>query len=255
MIEEVRDLMDRYSSWLREKTVLREINDWVEVTTPYLDRHNDYMQLYVQPRNGGYLLSDGGYIVDDLKLSGCDLNTPKRQELLNVTLNGFGVQIDDEGALIAKATVSNFQLKKHNLVQAMLAVNDLFYLATPIVTSLFLEDVAAWMDLHDIRYTPQVKFTGHSGYDHLFDFVIPKSRQAPERILKAINRPNRNTAQALSFAWVDTRDVRSPDSRAYAFLNDREVEPSSTVVDALSNYDVHPVLWSQREEVREKLAI
>ncbi|WP_418888699.1 DUF1829 domain-containing protein, partial [Methanothrix soehngenii] len=37
-----------------------------------------------------------------------------------------------------------------------------------------------------------MKFTGKSGYDHLFDFVIPKSKKRPERILQAINRPSRD---------------------------------------------------------------
>ena len=45
----------------------------------------------------------------------------------------------------------------------MLAINDLFYLAVPVVASLFYEDVVAWLDLHEIRYTPKVKFTGKSG--------------------------------------------------------------------------------------------
>jgi hypothetical protein len=136
----------------------------------------------------------------------------------------------------------------------MLAVNDLFYLAVPIVAGLFLEDVAAWLSLHDIRFTPKVKFTGKSGYDHLFDFVIPASKKEPERILQAINRPSRDTAQAIAFRWIDTKDVRPPNSRAYAFLNDSDITPSAAVVDALKSYEVHPVLWSSREDVREQLA-
>ncbi len=35
--------------------------------------------------------------------------------------------------------------------------------------------VVTWLDVHDVRYTPKVKFTGKTGFDHLFDFVIPKS--------------------------------------------------------------------------------
>ena len=30
MIEEIRTLMDRYLLWLKDKTTLREIQDWVE---------------------------------------------------------------------------------------------------------------------------------------------------------------------------------------------------------------------------------
>ena len=253
MIDEISTLLDQYSKWLRDKTSLRQINDWIEISTPYLDRHNDALQIYAKRQNGGYLLTDDGYIIEDLQQSGCNLDTGKRQALLNMTLNGFGVRLKD-GHLEIQASADNFAIRKHNLVQAMLAVNDLFNLAVPIVASLFYEDVVAWLDLHEIRYTPKVKFTGKSGFDHLFDFVIPKSRTSPERILQTINRPSRDTAEALAFSWIDTKDVRPPDSKAYAFLNDSEQAISTSVIDALYNYEVNPILWSKREEVRQDLA-
>jgi hypothetical protein len=253
MIEEIQNLIDNYVRWLKDKTVLRQVKDWVEITTPYLDRHNDYLQIYAKRQNGGYLLTDDGYVLEDLEQSGCKLESAKRQALLRITLNGFGVQTN-EGRLEIHASPDNFALRKHNLIQAMLAVNDLFYLAVPVVASLFYEDVVAWLDLHEIRYTPKVKFTGKSGYDHLFDFVIPKSRTRPERILHTINRPSRDTAQVLAFSWIDTKEVRPPDSKAYALLNDSDQTISTSVLDALINYDVNPILWSRREEVRKELA-
>lgn len=253
MIHDIQRLLDAYHAWLKDKTVLRQIDDWVEITTPYLDRHNDYIQIYAKKANGGFILTDDGYTIEDLESSGCKLESRKRQELLRMTLNGFGVRLEGK-ALQVHASPENFALRKHNLVQAMLAVNDMFYLAVPMVASLFYEDVVAWLDLHDIRYTPKVKFTGKTGYDHLFDFVIPKSRRQPERIIQTINRPNRETAQAVVLAWVDTKEVRSPDSRAYALLNDSEQVVPTGVVDALRSYDVRPVPWSQRENVREELA-
>lgn len=253
MIDEIQNLLDKYLLWLKDKTTLRQVKDWIEITTPYLDRHNDYMQIYVKHDNGGFVISDDGYTIEDLRLSGCELESRKRKDLLNLTLNGFGVKLDGE-ALVVHASSDNFALRKHNMVQAMLAVNDLFYLAGPIVASLFLEDVTAWLDLHDIRYTPRVKFSGKSGYDHLFDFVIPSSKRRPERIVQTINRPNRDTAQVIAFSWIDTKEVRPANSQAYVLLNDSEHTPSGSVIDALKNYDVRPVLWSKREDVREELA-
>jgi hypothetical protein len=100
-----------------------------------------------------------------------------------MTLDGFGVKLNSE-AIEVQATPEDFPLRKHNLVQAMLAVNDLFYLSKPIVESLFYEDVVTWLDANDIRYTPSVKFTGISGYDQPFDFAIPKSR--PHAAIKGI---------------------------------------------------------------------
>jgi hypothetical protein len=253
MMADMQQLLDQYVAWLKDKTSLRQVKGWVEITTPYLDRHNDYLQIYAKDHNGGFLLTDDSHTIGDLERSGCKLDSPKRRKLLEITLSGFGVTLNGT-ALEAHATRDNFPLRKHNLVQAMLAVNDMFYFAAPVVTSLFYEDVAAWLDLNEIRYTPKVKFTGKSGYDHVFDFVIPKSRVRPERILRAINRPNKDAAESVVFAWIDTRDVRSPGSRAYAVLNDSDRTISNDVVDALKSYDVIPVLWTQRDTMREELA-
>ena len=253
MIQDIQVLLDRYSAWLKDRTNTRAVGDTVEITTPYLDRHNDYLQIYARRANGGFVLTDDGYVVDDLELSGCKIDSPKRQAMFRMTLNGFGVEANGN-ALEVKATSDNFSLRKHNLVQAMLAVNDLFYLASPTVASLFHEDVTAWLDLADIRYTPSVKFTGKSGYDHRFDFVIPKSRAQPERVLRAINRPSRDTAQAMAFSWIDTKEVRSSEARAYAILNDSEQGVSESVLDAMRNYEVDPVPWSSRDEALSKLA-
>lgn len=250
----IQKLLDDYVAWVKDKTTLREVNgSWVEITTPYLDRHNDALQIYVRRDDGGLLMSDDSYVIHDLESSGCRLDTGRRQELLRMTLNGFGVRLNN-GALEIRATSENFALRKHNLIQAMLAVNDLFYLAQPMVASLFLEDVISWLDENEVRYTPKVKFTGTSGWDHLFDFVIPKSRRQPERIVQAINRSTRETAESFMHKWSDTRDVRSSDSRAYAVLNDREHEVPGAVIEAFRNYAIHPVPWSKRDDALAELA-
>ena len=253
MTEEIQALLDQYWEWLRDRTTLREMNGWVEITTPYLDRHNDRLQIYATRRNGAYLLADGGYVLDDLEQSGCRIDGGRRHALLAMTLNGFGVQ-RAENQLQVSASKSNFALRKHNLLQAMLAVNDLFYLAPPVVASLFYEDVFNWLDVSNVRYTPNVKFTGASGYDHLFEFVIPKSPAQPERLLRPINRPNRDRAQSMAFSWIDIKDVRPSESRAYAILNDSDAGVSAAVLDAMRSYEVTPILWSEREMALPELA-
>ena len=245
-MDEIKSLMDNYIEWLRGKTTLRQVDDWVEITTPYLDRHNDYLQIYAIRKNGSYVLTDDGYILGDLEQSGCKLESPKWMALLHTTLNGFGVKLAGS-AIEVEASKENFALKKHNLLQAMLAVNDMFYLASPMVSSIFYEDVVAWLDQNEIRYITNVKFTGKSGLDHHFDFVIPKSKKQPDRFLQAINRPSRDEALAAVFAWLDIRDMRTADSKAFAILNDSEREISSSVREALERYEVRPFTWSRRE--------
>lgn len=252
MIDEIQSLLDEYSRWLREKTQVRQVDEWAEITTPYLDRHNDYLQIYARRWNNDYILTDAGYILQDLELSGCKLDSPKRKALLSMTLNGFGVKLNRD-RLEVHTPAASFAPGKHNLIQAMLAVNDLFSLATPMTASLFYEDVVAWLEAHDIRYTSNIKFTGRSGFDHRFDFIIPKSRDQPERIIKTINNPSRDTAQAVAFAWIDIRDVRPPDSKAYAILNDTDRPVPGNVLDALNNYNMKAIVWSGRNTVTEEL--
>ncbi|MEA2034873.1 MAG: hypothetical protein U9N40_05230 [Euryarchaeota archaeon] len=56
MINEIQSLLDEYTCWLKEKIQVRQVDGWVEITTPYLDRHNDYLQIYAQHRNRPFYL-------------------------------------------------------------------------------------------------------------------------------------------------------------------------------------------------------
>lgn len=139
MKDEFQKLIDKYFIWLKDKTVLSEIGNnsgWIKITTPHLDRHNDCLQFYAKRDGDGFMLSDDGYILEDIEDSVCDLNTTKRQELLKTTLAGFGIQLEDK-KLVVHTNKESFPIKKHNFIQAMLSVNDLFYLATSRVASLF----------------------------------------------------------------------------------------------------------------------
>jgi hypothetical protein len=238
---------------LKSKTAWREINGWTEITTPYLDRHNDYIQIYLRQSGDEWELTDDGETLTDWIQSGCELDTPRRKALLQTTLNEFGMHLEN-GAITVKTKQDSFALRKHNLIQAILAVNDLFYLARASVESFFFEDVALWMDDSDIRYTQRVKFSGRTGYDHLFDFVVPKSKKEPERILRVVNNPAKDQANAAILSWVDTKEARPSNSVAYAVLNDKERIIPDGVVEALKNYDITPLPWSQRDEFRERLA-
>lgn len=253
MISEIDDLMEDYWKWLRDKTTLKDLGDYCEITTPYLDRHNDKIQIYAKSVSEGILLSDDGNTIRDLEASGCELDTPQRLSILNLTLNGFGIRRDGKELLTSTSRV-DFPRKKHSLIQAILAINDLFYLSRSSVTSLFVEDVEKWLQDEGVRFTPHVTFVGKSTYNHYFNFVIPKSRKEPERIVQAITRPNKDSAHAFAFSWIDTKDTRPSSSIAIALMNDETSMPSSSVIDAFRAYEIIPTLWSQRTAIRNKLA-
>jgi len=62
-MSDIATLVDRYQAWLKDRTVLKQVNGWTEITTPFLDRHNDYVQIYAlaaysrAPTTSGNLLS------------------------------------------------------------------------------------------------------------------------------------------------------------------------------------------------------
>ncbi|TEU18878.1 MAG: DUF1829 domain-containing protein [Anaerolineales bacterium] len=247
-ISECDAIIREYLAWLRAGLSVAEVREGIcEITTPFVDRHNDSLQLYLFQKDGDYILTDDGYTLSNLEMSGVDLSSPKRQRILETILQGFGVSAV-EGALTVRARRSNLPRRKHNLIQAMLAINDMFVMAREQVLSLFREDVEQFLRANEIRFTAMIKLAGRSGFDHTFDFVIPSSPKAPERLLRAINRPNRDTVSSYIFAWNDTREVRAEDTQAYAILNDDERRPSGDLLQALSAYQIQPVLWSQREQ-------
>jgi hypothetical protein len=118
------NLVDQYFSWLKSKTAWRDINGWTEITTPYLDRHNDYIQIYLRQNGDEWELTDDGETLTDLIQSGFELDTPRFKALLQTTLNRFGMHLAN-GAITVKTKKDSFALRKHNLIQAILAVNDL----------------------------------------------------------------------------------------------------------------------------------
>jgi len=253
MLKDCQDLVNTYIEWLRQKISVEDIKGVCEITTPLLDRHNDQLQIYVKKSDSGLILTDDSYTITDLRLSGCEFTTEKRRQTLHSILNGFGVRlVGDE--LVVETKPDNFPQKKHDLLQAILAVNDLWVMAAPMVASLFREDVEKYLRMRQIRFTSSVKFTGKSGLDHSFDFVIPASQTKPERILRTISSPNRQNISLLIFSWTEIAEIRAQDSTAYGILNDTEQLMNPDLINALKQYGIKALPWSRRDEYVEELA-
>jgi len=116
-----KNLINDYIEWLRQNINIKEINGMYEITTPFLDKHNDHLQIYVKKSDGGLILTDNGQTITNLRLSGFEF-TPEKRQILNSNLKSFGIQLIDE-ELVAKATPENFPQKKHNFIQAILYIS------------------------------------------------------------------------------------------------------------------------------------
>ena len=244
---ECERLIADYLRWLKEGLQVSQLEGFCRIATPFLDRHNDEIELYVEKRNGGLLLTDDGYTIADLASSGMTFATDKRKAHLTAILNGFGVRQEGE-ELQVHATPQDFPQKKHNLVQAMLAVNDMFVMGEEHVLSLFKEDVARFLEEHHIPVFPDFKLSGRSGFDHKFDFGMPRTQRKPQRVLQAINQFTKDQALSFAFAVADVRVLRSEKLQAFTFLNDVEHPPNEDNLAAVRAYDIEPLMWSRRQE-------
>jgi len=123
----INDLVDKYVKFIKENISVDKIdNNTYEIETPFLDRRNDFITIYAlfnKENENNILLTDSGYTLADLELSGLEFSTKKRNKELQTILNGFGVQIDKDKNFCINATEEDFANKKHNLIQALLSVN------------------------------------------------------------------------------------------------------------------------------------
>jgi hypothetical protein len=134
-----------------------------------------------------------------------------------------------------------------------MTVNDMFMTSRDHVQTIFLEEVDQFLFENDIRVTENISFTGKSGFPQTFHFVIPRSRQHPERLLHALNNPTKQNSENLLFAWTETKDTRRPGSKLFAVLNDSEKPIRTGIINALHEYDVQPILWSSRKSYIKEL--
>lgn len=245
---ECERLISDYLKWLKEGLLVSELQGSCRIATPFVDRHNDEIEIYVEKSNGGLRLTNDGYTIADLASSGMNFGTDKRKAPLTPILNGFGVhQEGDE--LQVYATTQDFPQKKHNLVQAMLAVNDMFVMGEEHVLSLFKEDVAKFLETNQIPVFPDFKLSGRSGFDHKFDFGLPKTQRRPQRVIRTINDLTKDQALSFAFAAADVQVLRSEKLLAFAFVNDVEHPPNQDNLTAIKAYEIEPLMWSRRQDV------
>lgn len=248
------DFITQYTNWIKSQSVQRAINTYTEITTPFLDAHNDELRFYVRKEGNDYFFTDDGYILADLEMSGMNISTGKRKELLQNMADTMSISIE-EGAITARTNdPSRIAQTMHLMIQAMMKIGDMFMLSSSQVRNLFVDDVKSFFEEKDVRNTSSVMFPGKSGLTQRFDFVIPASRQMPERLITTINHPTRQNVQSAMFAWSDVKLTRKDESAGYIILNDN-TRNSSTLIDAINRVEsMKAIPWSKRNEFIKEFA-
>ena len=252
----MENLIHSYIDWLKKGLITRKLdNDWHEIVTPFLNHKNDLIELYVKKgKNDSIIISDGGNTLNELYLSGLNINNSKKRqkELHSITLS-FGITLNEDLSLSVLTNLKQFPAVKHRLIQAMISIDDLYVLSTPKVKSYFLEDVSKFFDLNEIIYIKDAFFTGKSGFTHKFDFTLPKIGKRKEIAVKAISLPRKDTIGSVLWMIEDTKKAREQ-TNGLVILNDTD-GVAADITDALQKYDVPFFNWSGRENSLQQLKI
>lgn len=245
---DVNQMLDAYSEWLRKEITVVEFGEFQEITTPYLDRFNDYLQLYVKlEKDGSIFITDDGVIIDNLIMSGiCLRKNSSKKKLLEKIVTNYGMQLQGND-MVACCTVENFPQVKHRMVQAMLLVDDMFQLNRENATNLFVEELADFFDTNQFYPFRDFSLVGKTGSIYSYDFVFNRSATKPERFCRGINKINETNRNTTIFNWIDTKEQRKGDSMLYIVINDNNtVKPAD--LEAFANYDINPILFSERNK-------
>ena len=101
-----------YPRWVGDHTNVEWDGDVAEIVLPFLDRHNDYIGIFVSRREDGSLqMSDGGEIFEF---------GAKANEAIRWCLYRFGVALSDELHIETHATKETFHERLHAMIQAMI---------------------------------------------------------------------------------------------------------------------------------------
>ena len=243
-------LLDEYYRFLKQKTLTKEspLSEWIEISTPFTDVFNDTIDIYAKRQNGKIILSDDGKTFRNLELSGVEISrSANRKTIMEKILLNYGVRLENH-ELIVEATENTFPQKKLNLLSAISEANDLYVVAKHTVSSLFREDVKAYLDEQEVVYTPYFISKGSTGLEFTFDFQIAYKQS--EILIKAFNSVNKLNLPHFLFTWDDVKQVRERQSEkkviGLAIINDIDKDIKGEYLEALQNKGSEFILWSDR---------
>jgi len=247
---EIDDLLESYYTWLKNNTEIVHDKDsgWHAISTPFTGIFNDMIEIYIKIENEKILLSDDGNTTDNLDSIGVNLSrSSSRRKILDAILLNFGVKLE-KGEIRCECNINDFPKRKHLFLQALIEINDMFMLSVQRIASVFKEDVEKYLDEIDVVVTKDLKFTGISGIDFNFDFVVAGKRQ--EKILRAVNYLNKTTLTTFLYAWGDVAPVRKKISKkdisAIAIINNENRPIKPEYLEALRIKDADYILWTER---------
>lgn len=255
----VNQLESLFDQWNKKHLNFTHHEDFIEITTPFVDMHHDLIQLYFTDKNDDtpFTLTDDGYIINQLEMLGININnTQKRKEFFEVTLRSFGVNYDKKNneLYVTFDQLEDYPKKQHNLLQCIIKISDMLLTSRNTIIGIFTEEIQDYFEEKNVIYSANLGFIGQTGNQQIFDFVIPHTKKSNEKLIKAVNKPSGENYINALFPFTDVRSVREK-ADFLVIANDINSPISEKFQSSLTNWKVEILPWSTREEWVKDLSI
>lgn len=254
----IDQLIKVYEDWNKQHLKFSQIDDFIEITTPFVDVNHDFIQVFLEKQSDKtYKLTDDGYTVNELEMRGITIKSSKNRKMFfDTTLRVFGVKYNSltDELYVVVPSIENLPQKQNNLLQCILRVFDMLLTARNVVANIFFEEVKNYFDSNDVIFTPNLGITGRSGNQQNFDFVIPHRKKIKEKLIYAVNSPTAENYKPVLFPFIDVQETR-PDADFFVLANDSESDVSPKFAESIKNYNVEILEWSKRNKWIEQLKV
>ena len=243
----IKKMIDDYTSWIKKEISVATFGEYTELTVPFVDRFNHYLQIYVKQNNDGTIeITDDGYIINNLITSGISFKkNSSRYKALHKIAKNFNVSIIEE-EITTTATEKSFPIKKHMIVQAMLAIDDLFVITPSRIKDMFADDIATHLDANDIFYSRDFSLLGKTETIYTYDFHIQRTQNKPERFCNGINKLDLSKRDLTLQRWQDTQEKRGTSSELIVIYND-DNKVSNDILKGFHNYGIKTIPFSEMQ--------
>lgn len=238
----INELINDYYNFVKSNISINEINGFHEITTPFLDHFNDYIQVYVTMKDDEFIITDDSYIISNLKVGGLSFSE-KRTNLVNKICTQFGAKLENDEILI-RTNKDNFGAKLDAILQCIIKIDDLCYTSRENVANFFSEDVKKYFNEKELYFTENVSLVGKSGFSFNFDMSFQRTKNKSTRWVNIINKASKTNCIATSFGWEDTVALRSNEEIMYVIINDKNPIDNG-VIDGFRNLNIMPIFWSK----------
>jgi len=247
-----KELKNDYINWYKKHLHFQSLEDnLLRIDSPFKDNTQDDIVIYAEknPNDSFITLTDDGYTMYNLKISGVNLSlSKKRMFIFRKNLESYGINYNSHTEeLYVKTPIEKFSENKHRLLQCLLFVNDMYILSQSSVKNIFTEDVSKVFDDNNIIYTQDIIINGKSGMSHKFEFLIPGMKDRKEKFVKAVSVPNNTIATKAYVTDVSQAKAvkRDKKNEFYFILDDRKKDVNNEVNNLLIESDIVPINFTE----------